>query len=200
MSLVIPPGYGVAAFTLTGQPGTQPYVTTMGLDLREYGGDFTEAADDAFVTYAGVVLPGTSNNLVLDRVTLSIGADGPGGSVDSSVAPVPGGASGQFPPTACSVIARKVTNVLGRRGRGRMFLPGVAQEGQIDQDGTLVNSARASLNTMLQAFLAELQVGATGTPMPPVLLHSGSLNPIPPTPITGLVVSDTVGWIRGRIR
>lgn len=200
MSLVIPPGFGVAAFVLTGAQGTQPYVTTMGLDLTEYGGDFAGAANDAFLTYAGKVMPGTSNQLTLDRVTLSVGVDGPGGSVDSSLPPVAGGASGQFPPTACSVIARKVTNVLGRRGRGRMFLPGVAQEGQIDQDGTLTASTRASLNTMLADFLGTLQVGTVGIPQPPVLLHSASLNPIPPTPLTGLVVSDLVGWIRGRIR
>lgn len=200
MSLVIPPGYGVAAFVLNGAAGTQPYVTTIGVSLDAFGGDFAAAADRAFLCYAQEIMPTTSNGLVLDRVTLSVGVDGPGGSVDSSSAPVPGGGTGNYPPTACSVIARKVTNILGRQGRGRMFLPGVATETQIDQDGTLTPAARTSLNTMLGSFLLRLQGDPAGFDMAPVLLHGPSLTPLPPTPITALTVSDTVGWIRGRIR
>lgn len=200
MSLVIPPGYGVAAFVLNGSAGTAPYVTTIGLDLGEYGGDFVGAANDAFLAYASNIMPATSNNLTLDRVTLSVGVDGPGGSVDSDQAPVNGTSTGNFPPTACSVIARKITNELGRRGRGRMFLPGIATETQVEQDGSLTPAARLSFNTMLGEFYDTLVAGSIGIPMPPVLLHGPSLDPIPPTPITGLAVSDVVGWIRGRIR
>lgn len=200
VSLVIPPGFGSAAFVLTGAVGTQPYVTTLGLDLRDYGGDYSAAAYDAFFSYATHIMAETSNQLTLDRVTLSVGADGPGGSVDSTNAPVAGSKSGQFPPTACSLIARKSTNVLGRRGRGRMFIPGVLGEADIDQDGTVQAGKRTSLNTVLNAFYLELRVGSGGTPMPPVLLHGPAAVPLPPTEISGLTCSDLVGWIRGRIR
>lgn len=200
MSLVIPPGFASAAFVLTGAVGTQPYVTTLGLDISDAGGDFVGVANLAFTAYATNILPITSNLLTLDRVTLSVGQDGPGGSVDSDVAPSPGiNTSGTFPPTALSTIARKTTNELGRRGRGRMFLPGITNEANIDQDGTILAPWRATVNTRLSAFVTFLNSGDPGPAIPPVLLHSPPGSSVP-TPITALTCSDLVGWIRGRIR
>jgi hypothetical protein len=136
-------------------------------------------------------------------VTLSVGQDGPGGSVDSNIAPSPGTANGVYPPTAMSPIARKVTNQFGRAGRGRMFLPGAVSEAEVDQDGTLITASRTALNTALNNFRLDLITGNPGAEgsnnigVPPFLLHS---SPLAPTPIESLIVSDLVGWIRGRIR
>lgn len=200
MSLVIPPGYASAAFVLTGAVGTQPYVTTIGLDIRDAGGDFVAVADQSFSAYHTAIMAETSNQLTLDRVTLSVGQDGPGGSVDSTLAPVAGSKTGQYPPTACSLIARKSTNELGRRGRGRMFIPGVLGEADIDQDGTVQAGRRTALNTALNLFLNMLGPSGPTSIAIPVLLHGPSVTPIPPTPISGLTCSDLVGWVRGRIR
>jgi hypothetical protein len=202
VSLVIPPGFGSAAFVFTGAPGTQPYVTTIGVDLGDAGGDWVAAANSAFVAYDTAFKTETSSALTLDHVTLTVGADGPGGSVDSTHAPSPGTRTGNFPPTALSAIARKTTNVLGRMGRGRMFIPGILSENEVDEDGSIVSARRTAVNTKLSTFFFELTSADTsgGIPLPPVLLHGPSSTPIPPTPITGLTVSDTVGWVRGRIR
>lgn len=199
MSLVIPPGYGNAAFILTGPVGTQPYVTTCGIDISEFGGDHVHAANTAFRAFAGAFDGEMTSQLTLDRVTLAVGQDGPGGSVDSDDAPVAFTRTGQFPPTSLSVIARKVTNDLGRRGRGRMFIPGIASENEVDQDGSLVPARRAAINLLLEDFRERLLDTSAGQiAAPPVLLHSSA--PTEPTPITSFVVSDLVGWIRGRIR
>lgn len=202
MSLVIPPGYGSAAFVLTGAPGTQPYVTTIGLDLSNAGGAWVDAANQAFAAYDVAFKSETSSALTLDHVTLTVGSDGPGGSVDSVNAPSPGTRNGNFPPTALSCIARKTTNELGRRGRGRMFIPGILSESEVDEDGSIVSARRTAVNAALALFFDELSAPTYpgGISLPPVLLHGPSSSPIPPTPITGLTVSDTVGWIRGRIR
>lgn len=202
MSLVIPPGFGSAAFVLTGTPGTQPYVTTLGLDLSEYGGDFVLAANTAKAAYFAAFSAVTSSNLVLDRVTLTVGSDGPGGSVDSTSGPAAMTRTGSFPPTALSAIARKSTSVLGRRGRGRMFLPGVVNEDQVDQDGSITNAGRTAVQGALNTFFNELVTPTDpgALPLPPVLLHGPGLPVLPPTPIEGFTVSDTVGWVRGRIR
>lgn len=199
MTLIIPPGFGNAAFIFTGAVGTQPYVTTLGVDLSQYGGDFVGAANALKAAYAVILGPETSSALTLDRVTLTVGDDGPGGSVDSSTAPTAMTRSGTYPPTACSAIARKVTNVLGRRGRGRMFLPGVLSESEIDQDGTVAATRRTSLDAALANFYELLDEGDGGQfPLPPFLFHTQA--PADPTPIVQLTVSDLVGWIRGRIR
>lgn len=203
MSLVIPPGFGSAALIFNGAQGTQPYVTTIGVDLNAAEGDFVGAANSVMAAYAASIIGRTSNQLTLDRVTLSVGQDGPGGSVDSDLAPYPGTSTGTFPPTALSAIARKVTNRLGRGGRGRMFLPGAVTETEVDQDGALTPASRAALNPELEDFLDNLRLGNPGGPptaqisMTPVLLHSNS---DAPDEITSLIASDLVGWIRGRIR
>lgn len=200
MSLVIPPGFGSAAFVFTGAVGTQPYVTTMGLDLGDAGGDFVGAANRAFDAWEEVLIAETSNALTLDRVTLAVGSDGPGGSVDSSRTPIPGEDSGTYGPTAMSAIGRKVTAELGRAGRGRMFLPGFLAENAVDPDGSVVAARRDAITIALDTFVANLQLGGTvpGMLLPPVLLHSAG-GPAP-TPIETMVCSDLVGWIRGRIR
>lgn len=198
MSLVIPPGFGNAAFIFTGSAGTQPFVTTLGVEIESFGGDHVAAANFAKQVYAANMASITSNNLVLDRVTLAIGNDGPGGSVDSDTAPVPMTASVSAGVTAMSVIARKVTDQFGRFGRGRMFLPGVNSEAGIEPDGSLTTAYRNQVQTALGNLFAGLGAGSAPN-LPPVLLHGPAIS-IPPTPMTGLVVSDTVGWIRGRIR
>lgn len=199
MSLVIPPGFVNAAFTFTGAAGTQPYITTLGFDASAYGGDWVNAANQAMAVYATNMTAETSSALVLDRVTLTVGSDGPGGSVDSNLPPVSMTRSGSFPPTAASAIARKVTNDLGRRGRGRMFIPGIVSENELDQDGSITTPRRNAINVVLDAMYDDFVAGdAGGGPLLPVLFHSSA--PTDPTPITGLVVSDLIGWIRGRIR
>lgn len=157
------------------------------------------AANAVMEAYSDSLLLNTASALTLDRVTLSVGQDGQGGgSVDSDLAPVPGGAAGTYPPTAMSAILRKTTNALGRAGRGRMFLPGVLTETDVDPDGTVVVGKRTTLNTAAATFQARLIEQDVYPSVPPVLLHSSGT--LAPTPITSFTVSDLVGWIRGRIR
>jgi len=198
VSLVIPPGYGNAAFTFTGAVGTQPYITTLGVDISDYGGDHVAAANTLKLTFANAFATEMSSALTLDKVTLSVGQDGPGGSVDSDTPPDSFTRSGQFPPTAMSCIVRKVTNDLGRRGRGRMFIPGIVSENEVGEDGSIVPARQTAISTVLQDWYQELSEPLAGIALQPVLFHASA--PTIPTPITGFAVSDLVGWIRGRIR
>lgn len=200
MPLVVPPGFGSAAFVLTGAAGTQPYITTIGVDLSQAGGDFVGAANSAMIAYTSAFANATNQSLVVDHVTLRVGQDGPGGSVDSDMSAVPCTQTASMAPTAMSVILRKVTNDIGRKGRGRMFLPGIVREDGVDSDGGLTAGFRSAMAVAAQDFLLQLGTGggAGGTiPLLPVVLHSDAT---PPTPITNVAISDLVGWIRGRIR
>lgn len=198
MSLVIPPGFGNAALVFTSSTGTQPFVTTIGVDLGEFGGDFVSAADLVMLSYASNMAAITDNDLVLDHVTLAVGSDGPGGSVDSSLTPIPMTSSGTFGPVAIAVLARKVTNELGRRGRGRMFLPGTNLESGTEPDGSITSGYRTSIQSGIDGFMDDLVAGTGYVPAEPVLLHSAA--PTDPTPITRLAITDIVGVVRGRIR
>lgn len=199
MPLIVPPGFGLAAFEMTGAVGTQPYITTMGLTLGLGEDTAVDLANAAFDVYAQNIVPEMSNALRLSRVTLFVGDDGPSGSVDSVRPSVVGAATASHPPTALSAIARKGTADLGRRGRGRMFIPGILNESDVQQDGSVAASAISSTQAALDGFLDDLVTGGTASPpLGPVLLHSAA--PADPTPITSLLLAPLVGWIRGRIR
>ena len=198
VSLVIPPGYGSAAFTFTGPVGTQPFIFTLGVDISDFGGDHVFAANLVKASFASAFATEVSSSLTLDRVTLAVGQDGPGGSVDSNTAPDTFSRSGSFPPTAMSCIVRKVTNELGRRGRGRMFIPGIVSENEVDEDGSIVPARQTAIQGVLDTWYENLAYGATELSLQPVLFHSAA--PTMPTEITAFAVSDLVGWVRGRIR
>lgn len=203
MALVIPPGFGSAAFVFTGALGTPEHVTTLGVDLSGAGGDFVTAANFLFGAYETKLLPETYSALTLDHVTLAVGQDGPGGSVDSDVTPKPGLKTGTGVPVSMAPVVRKVTNEIGRRGRGRMFPPGMLATSEVDANGLISSGRITSLTTAFNGFFEYLQDGFPpsqpwGTP--PVLLHSAGPNAGFPSPLTGFTVARTVGWIRGRIR
>lgn len=206
MTLIIPPGFGSAAIEIEGAAGTPTHITTIGINLSAAGGDFVAAANNVMQSYGRAMAGRTANNLIIQRVTLAVGSDGPGGSVVSSLSPVPGTLSGTFEAVAMAPIARKVTNDLGRRGRGRMFLPGVLPSTWTDQNGNISSTNRALLQTAINAFLLGLELGTPSPvapevatpPTPAVLLHSSA--PSTPSPILDMAIQSTVGWIRGRIR
>lgn len=202
MSLIVPPGFGSAALVFTGAPGTQPYITTIGVSLTDAGGDYVRAANKVMEAYSQAFLNEWSSNLTLEKVTLFVGSDGPSGSVDSSAPAKVSTRTGSFPPTAQSAILRKVTNRLGRVGRGRMFLPGVLSENEVDENGAVTPARRTALNTKAADFLTRLGTVAAGDSfaVPAVLLHGPSASPSPPDHLSGLVCANYVGWIRGRIR
>lgn len=199
MTLIIPPGFANAAFVFTSSQGTAPFVTTLGVDTSQYGGDFVGAANQMMAVYADVWGSETDADLTLDHVTLTVGDDGPGGSVDSTLTPVAMTRAGTGAAYAMSPILRKVTNTLGRRGRGRMFIPGVLTQAEVAGDGSITPTRRGELASHATEFFTALSEGdMAGLPLPPFLFHSQA--PTDPTPIVSLTVSDLVGWIRGRIR
>jgi hypothetical protein len=199
VSLIVPPGFGQAAFIFNTDSGTGPIVTTLGVEMPEAGGDFVGVANALKTIYTNNFGTLTSNALTLERVSLYIGQEGPSGSVDSDTAPTAMSNTGVFGPMAMSTILRKVTQNPGRRGRGRMFLPGTAPEANVEEDGSISSAQRSAIQTAADSFFDDLVGDGMGeVATPPVLLHSSA--PADPSPLTGFAVADLVGWIRGRIR
>lgn len=208
MPLIIPPGFGSAAIELDGALGTPTHITTIGVDLSDVGGDYVAAANNVFQSFWRAFRPQLSTGLTVVRVTLAVGQDGAGGSVESSLAPVAGQAAGAKEAVAMAPIFRKITNELGRRGRGRMFIPGLLGNNVVNQDGSISTSAQTDYQNCANAFMSGLELGQVASagppavidtpPTPPVLLHSQA--PTTPTVVSELVVQPLVGWVRGRIR
>lgn len=200
MSLNIPEDFALAAWELTASQGTQPFIVTLGLDIS-LATSAQAAADHAFQAYVDVILPNTFDELTLQRCTLTIpGPLGGTGTVENSGDAQPGEAVGDPASLSMAVLVNKRTDLIGRPGRGRMFLPGLLGQVDVDLGGNLETSAVGLYNTMMDQFSDELQStdGPTADPLQPVLLHSNAL--LAPTPITGFSVSSKVGTLRKRIR
>lgn len=199
MPRIIPVGYGEASIIITSGPGTAPYVTTLGVSLVGIDPEeYVQAANDIMSGFVSLFAGQVSNDCIIDRVVLQVGlGGGTSGSVASDNAPVPGGNSGEMAPLAMSVIARKVSADLGRRGRGRCFLPCTLNRSDVNEAGDLVPTTIASYDAKWNAFLLNLATAIPGRAMSPVILHSDGGAP---TVITGGTISPKVGWIRKRIR
>lgn len=200
MGVTVPPGFGLAAFHLTADFGTPDFVTTIGLDLSVAGGDFEAAVEAAYAAYATTIMTQTLTSYTLTGCSLTVGQDGSSvGSLQSASTPIPGSRSGQSEAAAMAVIARKMTAQLGRRGRGRMYVPGWLEVDQAQPSGEMVPGVFTALQDALDDFYDALQ-GDEGVTSPlngAVLLHADGGAP---TPITALQLVTKVGWIRKRIR
>lgn len=124
------------------------------------------------------------------RVKNGPGEDGPFSEV---AAVIPGTVSGSVVPPNTSLLVKKVTGQGGRRGQGRMFLPGL-DESEVDGTGTVGSSRRTAVGTDLNALLLSL----SGADLDMVVLHGDP--GFAPLDVTALVVQTKVATQRRRLR
>lgn len=199
MSIVIPEGFASAAWIINGQYGTGPFVTTMGLGVASADGEYQLIANRCFNAFADNFLPRMSNGLTLSKVVLTVNEGGDLGSVDSSLTPATGGRSQGDDVIALALLLNKQTSILGRAGRGRMFIPGVLGDEDTGLGGEYTSSARNDFQERADDFLDYLTGQQPGQDHPtlPVLLHSDDRTP---TPISRLILNRKVGVLRKRLR
>lgn len=200
MSLIIPPGYGLASYVLDGAPGTGPFVTTMGHKLPLGQEDAEASAFRLYNLYNTNILTRTSNQLTLVRVNLLVGQDGPENGSVVYEGNAGGGSAGADAAISMSVIMRKTTATLGRAGRGRCFLPGLLANEEVDINGNIGTSQVSAIQADVNDWYDDLTFWDEEGPdyrLSPVLLHSNSGTP---SPITSFSIAPKVGWIRKRIR
>src|SRR5688572_29979480 len=157
MGVSIPVGYGLAAVEITGTKGTSPFVTTIGVDLGSSGGDYVEAANivqSEFVTaFVGLM----DEELTIQRTVLQVGQDGESASVVSTLSPADGNVSTASEAIAMAPCIYKLTNTLGRKGRGKSMIPGILRETNVGSQGTIDSSPKAAILAAYEGFLDELE-------------------------------------------
>jgi hypothetical protein len=121
----------------------------------------SQLATEAITAWSGSTMPGhQSSDVSLTSVLCKKGPDETGASAVAT-ASVPGaGGANSAPPGVCWLI-HKHTPLGGRRGRGRMYVPGIP-EGNVEDDGMILASEVTAINTDLVAWLAANV--AAGTP------------------------------------
>lgn len=106
-------------------------------------------------------------------------------------------------PSNVALLVRKITGRGGRRGRGRIYVPWLINDGEVDDVGVLTGVARGAFQVAFDAWLVQLAAAApTGPNAPMYVLHSsgGSTSPGSPNEVTDLVVDQLVATQRRRLR
>lgn len=204
MALIIPVGFGHAVYEMQLVGDNEPIVVTCGHDLGAVvGGDYAQAATDLFDVFAASWMGIVSGAYELTAVNLYVGQDGgPPMLYESSETPVGGGESGGPLPQNCAALVKKATSSAGRRGRGRIYLPGIA-ESAVDHIGTINGTFMTALQAGADLWLDELTTPTIAAdPYPPVILHrsEGIGEEPPPTPVTAFVVDGRIATQRKRLR
>jgi len=225
MALSIPAGYGIGSwgFSTAGDP-ERMYVT---MGVHPDSGPFDDAHLRRMSTSWGAATgpsarQGSLYSLV--EVTARITQDGGGTSVFTRASAIPGLIAGPCFPPNCAVIIEKRTALGGRRGVGRMFVPGIV-ESEDDQDGRLAVSRITAWNAAFASFLTLLKAAPSGSgataekPVTPYLFHGnattttrvrsggtltvttteGAAGP-PPDEITSFSCDPVLGTQRRRLR
>lgn len=202
MSLVIPQGYASAAWIFTSSAGTPNFVTTCGIRIGATANDYVATANLLFEAYSENLMPRTWNGLTLQTCQLTIGSEVGNGSVNSNLDPVAGSLSGADAALAMSVIVTKNTLRLGRKGRGRFFLPGLLANEDVNVNGDMSPATQAAIQSDVDDFYAQLQLNTEPYSTIPYLLHNDESQGITPIPseILAFNVGQKVGWVRKRIR
>lgn len=96
-------------------------------------------------------------------------------------------------PPNVSVLVKKNTGLLGRKNTGRMYVPGIAQDGTFNSAGQMSPGDLTVYQDTFQAFFASL----TGKGALPYIFHNSNDTP---TKIIGFVAQGTASTQRRRLR
>lgn len=204
MALIIPVGFAHAVYELSLDADTEGMVVTCGHDVSAVvGGDYGEIADRLHIGFGAEMMGIMSNLYTLTGVSLYVGQDGgPPAVFESGEEPVGGDVASAALPQNCAYLMRKRTSAAGRRGRGRMYLPGVP-EGNVSAQGAIDGTWLDAIQTNAVAWYELLTgVPAGSVAYPPVILHrsEGIGTEPPPTPVTTFVFESVIATQRQRLR
>lgn len=203
MALIIPPGYLQAVYAMSLAGDTELMVVTCGHEIDgPSGANSDDAANDLFTSFAlEVFAPRMSNDYTLEYVTVYIGQDGPTLVNISDETPVAGTIASDTVPQNTATLVRKRTDLGGRRGRGRLYLPGVP-ETEVNAVGTLTPAYVSAHQAAFDDWHTYLTAGVGARLYPPVILHrsEGIGTEPPPTPIARFAVESRVATQRRRLR
>lgn len=134
----------------------------------------------------------SSHFITLDNIHVKFGPNDTGPSFDLPVSHE-STASGQGATPNTALLVKKNTAVGGRRGRGRMYWPGI-EEGVIDAYGNIDPTARDTFQDDFTNFLESL----SGSSIPMVVLHAQS--GFTPHLVSSLAVQSVAATQRRRLR
>ena len=184
MTVVIPPGHSLIVHQHSVSGSTRPMNVTYGLDSVPTGSDLL----DLHQAWGGSLVSIMSSSVELDTTTVYIA----GGAREAYTEVIAGANAATMAPPNLAYLLNKHTSRVGRQGRGRWYIPGVA-EGDVNNIGQLTAGIQSDIAAQVAEFLAFLPDIATAM----VLLHSDSSDP---DPVTSITVNPLAATQRRRLR
>jgi len=193
--LVIPPGFGKLTFLWHNGSTGRRCTTEVGVDLST-GVPAHESLVDAAVGFGAAIDSVLMTGSRFEGLQLIAGQDGGPALFDEAGVSVAGTLSGDACSPQVQVLARKTSNLVGRKFRGRNFFI-QPRENHVGDGGTLDGTEITRFTEYVAAILGAISE-MTGT-VPGldalVILHSDETVP---TPVVSFEVQTMVATLRGR--
>jgi hypothetical protein len=201
MPLVIPIGFTEIALQFRNSGDPQPWYVTFGVDSSEVGGDYTAMADTIAEAWGGTAMPIMRTTTRLTGVQMRIGQDGGDPLTVFAAQDISGDSTSNKLPQNCALLVTKVTERSGRTGKGRIFVPNILSEGDVDDVGVIAGGTVTEFQDIFDDFNQALSDPPSGPSFPAVLLHnSGVPGGTTPSPITRWAVNGVIATQRRRLR
>lgn len=164
--MTIPSGYAQALIGYTGNNAPTGAANVFGLELLDSMLTPTDVAEIVRSTWASTIMTELTDDVTMSAVRVKFGPDSTGPFVETAASTVGGNTTTSLSPNT-AYLATKVTPVGGRRGRGRLYFPGVADTAA--NDSGVISAGYIAL---LQPLLDNILSGLTTAGCPMVVLHS----------------------------
>lgn len=193
MPVLIPSGFGQAVLTLSSGFYTDLEAQIVTGHELPGTGSLGDAAVSVLAAYVDFLQPRLDPAVTIASVDFYTET-----SSGRATSAATGAGAGSYPPANQAVMVEKRTTLRGPRGRGRMFIPSIVTESEVDSFGMIAQAQFDAIQADAATFLADL---ATAD-VPMVLLHnSEGVSPPPaPTVVSSLLVDPQVATQRRRLR
>jgi len=192
--MLIPNGFGQINWLFQGTAYPNGAQVTLGYDVPSGGGGPDEEAEFFYTVWRDNILPLQTVDLALVGCLVKHGPNstGPTGLyVDND----PGDGSNAACAPNLALLVHKRTAAGGRTGRGRMFVPGLA-EIEVDPGGVVSSGIVSAYQTAFDALQADMEAVFAF----PSLLHDEDSPLTTPTQITAFAVQGLAATQRKRLR
>jgi hypothetical protein len=203
MPLIIPVGFAQVTLPLLHVSQSREAVVTFGVNWDE-SGTGPDVCDAIMQTWIDEIGDRVDEGCVQGPVRAAIGGpDNENLQVEGTLTYGSPGTASKLPSNV-SLLVRKITDRGGRRGRGRMYVPWLLNESDVNDVGVIDGTYRSSLQVSFDNWLDLLSSGPPGSSTPMQILHSTdpdqSTLPGSPNTVTSLVVDQLVATQRRRLR
>jgi len=205
MKLYVPEGFAHCSLEFSGAALPTAAAITFGVDHSESSLTPQQVGASISAAWTTNIKSTITPDVTLATVHVKFGPMDDGPFVDVA-AGITGTGTGANDAPVVALLVRKNTTIGGKRGHGRMFVPGLAST-VATINGSVSGSDLSNRNTAWNAFLTDLDNGNT----PMVLLHNYgtyvnkkgeevTVPPREPSPVTSLSVQNMVATQRRRQR